>query len=359
MKHHGEEKMSSLKITDLKIDPDFKDLLNELSDEQFLGLEEDICKRRKVYDPILVWSKDNSILDGHNRYKVIVAHKIDDFSIEPIDFDNKSDAMQWVIDHQGNRRNMTISEKVKAQLKVKTQLEKEAKERMLAGKSIEEDPVANLLQGSEPKKRNDAVIIQMAKKAGVSQHTFEDAALVVEKGTQKQIERMDKGGRGNGINTIAREVREGVSDGYRICSVCGEGKPIDSFVKGENGTYKSICKDCLNKKLREKRISADTHTDNTAEKEEPKRKKPTTGYIAPDYNPDYYNVNAVIEKSVSDIERELTQNFERYIVSVDQTLNCNSDVINSQKDRDIIANCFKRFSDRIKIIEGEIRNACN
>lgn len=316
-----------MKITDVKIDPDFESLLPALSDEEFLGLEEDICKRRKVYDPILVWSKDNSIIDGHNRYKIIVAHKIENYTIEPMDFDKKSDVMDYIINHQLSRRNLKKSELVQAYLKFEEEKAKEAEIKMLSGKK-HTDPGSNLNEGSASPIRTAA---EVAKKIGVSENTYRDMKTIVEKGSPEQIARMDKGGKGNGVNAIAKEIKNGIPDGHRKCRVCGEVKPVSEFKSGEN-----LCKSCRNK-------------------QDAAQRRPDK-FIAPESNPDYYNTNAVVVKTIKDLEMQLEYDFNQCQGIIEHTLRFYKEAIRSNDDKEKVFTKLKKFMSTIKFIETEVRN---
>ena len=92
----------------------------------------------------------------------------------------------------------------------------------------------------------------MAKKIGVSKNTYKAMKQIVSEGTKEQIERMDKGGKGNGVSAIVAEIKEkklnqDVPDGYKRCNRCGKIKPIDEFQRNcdSKDGKKSLCKDCV------------------------------------------------------------------------------------------------------------------
>ena len=53
----------------LIIDPEFRDKIPPLTEEEFTLLEENILTDGAVFSPLIVW--DNTILDGHNRIRLI------------------------------------------------------------------------------------------------------------------------------------------------------------------------------------------------------------------------------------------------------------------------------------------------
>ena len=232
-------------MENLKVDNEFKNLLPPLTEDEYSQLESDI-KKHGVLSPIIAWN--GFIIDGHNRYEICRKNGIDLPEIKALNFSNKSDVMDWIINHQTGRRNLTKSQLVKAYASVEEQLKREAKERQSAGggdkksdkaKSVE----VNLPQAVE-KKRNPQTSEQVAKKMGVSRKTYEGMKTVVAEGSAEQIERMDKGGKGNGVSAIVAEIKEekaskNVREGYKICPVCKTEKPLSEF-----GANRYICRQC-------------------------------------------------------------------------------------------------------------------
>jgi len=52
---------------ELKIDPEFKDIIPVLSEDEYLNLEQSILSEG-CRDAIVTWN--NTIIDGHNRYGI-------------------------------------------------------------------------------------------------------------------------------------------------------------------------------------------------------------------------------------------------------------------------------------------------
>lgn len=236
-----------MKLSELKIDDDFKSLLPELDAETYTALEKDIVSNG-MFDPIVIWN--GFIVDGHNRYAICKAHYINEVQVKELKKATKSDAMQWIADHQYAKRNLQRSDRVRIYMKVEAQVEKEKAAKSLANLKQNKDTDESNLTHREEKQSEDGRTAEiMAKKAGFkSKNTWKDAKLIVAEGSQDQIVRMDKGGKGNGINTIAKEIREGVKDGERKCTKCGKIKPLSDFTSGHNYTW---CKECENQRRRD------------------------------------------------------------------------------------------------------------
>ena len=351
-----------MNLSDLKINPLFENLLPPLSDEEFLGLEADIVKRQRILSPILVWSKTNEIIDGHNRRKILIAHKMDTDNITTMDFETESEVMRWIVDSQFAKRNLKKSEKVMLLAKVEEQIAKEAEAKVaesgkLYGKGHPK-VTANLPQPNEEKKRNDTTAGQMAKKIGVSEKTYRAMRTVVQKGTPDQIARMDRGGRGNSPSAIAKEIKEGIPDGHRKCIHCGAIKKEAEFKPHEN-----TCKECRNKMDRERKAKKD-HAEavNEEEKELPGHiekektlKKPFANSYAP--RSDYYSANAVVEWTFKDIEAEISGKFEEAFSATQTVLKEHAHDIFSERENVLkLADLIHKLGSHVFFLEREIRN---
>lgn len=93
----------------LIIDPEFRDKIPPLTEEEFSLLEENILSDGAVFSPLVVW--DGVILDGHNRYEIIQKHPELAYAIHEVTFDNRYEALSWICKHQLGRRNLTPQQK--------------------------------------------------------------------------------------------------------------------------------------------------------------------------------------------------------------------------------------------------------
>ena len=108
----------------LKIDSEFKSLIPPLTTEEYNGLEQDII-RDGCLDPLKIWN--DTIIDGHNRYEICQKYNIE-FQTKSLDFETRIDAIIWIIDHQLDRRNISLYARGVLILKKKSEVEKKAKE---------------------------------------------------------------------------------------------------------------------------------------------------------------------------------------------------------------------------------------
>lgn len=89
----------------LIIDPEFEAKCPPLTEDELAQLEENIIEEGIVYTPIILWN--NTIVDGHNRYKIIQEHPEIEFRIHEKHFKNRYEALSWICRNQLGRRNLT------------------------------------------------------------------------------------------------------------------------------------------------------------------------------------------------------------------------------------------------------------
>lgn len=96
-------------MIELKIDPEFRDKIPPLTDAEYEQLEDNILIDGEVYEPICVWN--GTIVDGHNRWKIIQEHPTIPFRIKEMEFADKWEAFDWMYKKQLGRRNLTDEER--------------------------------------------------------------------------------------------------------------------------------------------------------------------------------------------------------------------------------------------------------
>ena len=135
----------------LIIDKEFKSLIPPLTPEEFNQLEQN-CLSDGILESIKVWN--NVIIDGHNRYEIANKNGLD-FTVTELNFENRTDAIEWIILHQLGRRNLTEEQKA-----------------YLRGKRYENEK--NKHGGERPSDQNDHLKTsdKLAKEYGVSAPTI-------------------------------------------------------------------------------------------------------------------------------------------------------------------------------------------
>lgn len=93
----------------LSIDPGFRDKIPPLTEEEFTLLEENILSDGAVFSPLIVW--EGTVLDGHNRYEIILRHPELTYDVHEMQFANRYEALSWICRNQLGRRNLTPQQK--------------------------------------------------------------------------------------------------------------------------------------------------------------------------------------------------------------------------------------------------------
>ncbi len=144
----------------LSIDPEFRDLIPPLTQEEQQGLLESILEEG-CRDPIIV--HNNTIIDGHNRYEICREMHIP-FRTAPFPQENpsKDDLKIWIIKNQFARRNITSFQRADLALELEPLIAARAKENQ--GTRTDLTSVRNLTEVDTKK--------ELAKIAGVSHDTI-------------------------------------------------------------------------------------------------------------------------------------------------------------------------------------------
>lgn len=119
-------------MSEIIVDPEFRDLIPRLLPEERKGLESmilsDGCR-----DALITWK--GILIDGHNRYEICTSHGLP-FRIEEKEFKSRDDVKIWIIQNQFSRRNIPIYEKGRLALLLKEILETRAKEKEQIRKTV-------------------------------------------------------------------------------------------------------------------------------------------------------------------------------------------------------------------------------
>ena len=92
-------------LASLKIEPEFEGKIPPLTEAEFQQLRENILEAGEVYEPIRVWN--GTVVDGHNRLKVIRENPEVRWYARDMDFADKWAAFDWMYRNQLGRRNLT------------------------------------------------------------------------------------------------------------------------------------------------------------------------------------------------------------------------------------------------------------
>ena len=234
--------MPEKKVYDLIIDPEFRDLIPPLNEEELKLLEASIVADG-CESPLIVWN--GVIVDGHNRYAICRKHEIP-FAIQEKDFSSRDDAMLWMLRNQLGRRNLNDYQRGEMVLVLKRQLASVAEMKMRAGIRSTDNPGTNLSQGAEERK----TLSQLAKLAGVSGTQMKKIDKLANSADEATKAKLRKGE--VSVHRAYTDLLEKEHEGEtKICERCKQEKPLSAFsIPSNRRSFSSVCRDC------EKEISA-------------------------------------------------------------------------------------------------------
>ena len=234
--------MTEKKVYDLTVDPEFRDLIPPLNEEELKLLEASIVTDG-CESPLIVWN--GVIVDGHNRYAVCRKHEIP-FAIQEKDFSSRDDAMLWMLRNQLGRRNLNDYQRGEMVLVLKRQLASVAEMKMRAGIRSTDNPGTNLSQGAEERK----TLSQLAKLAGVSGTQMKKIDKLASSADEATKAKLRKGEMS--VHRAYTDLLEKEHEGEtKICERCKQEKPLSAFsIPSNRRSFSSVCRDC------EKEISA-------------------------------------------------------------------------------------------------------
>lgn len=160
-------------MDDLTIDREFDDLCPALTSDEERLLEQSILTDGCLHS-IIVWANhDDTILDGHNRYRLCKKHgrKI---TTKAIKIDSREDAKAWIIRTQIGRRNLSESQRA-----------------ILAAKLVNSHAGGDRKSDQKPNSANDITVEKAAEEFNVGKTSVKDAKKVIEQGAkplQKAVE---------------------------------------------------------------------------------------------------------------------------------------------------------------------------
>ena len=149
------------------IDPELRDLLPPISEDERAALTADILKNG-CYSPMICMD-DMTLVDGHHRYDICTEHNIP-YRMIILDFEDKLDAKEWMINTQKGRRNLTTYQLGQIALKLKPEIEARAREKLAEyhGNQYESGP----FQTSEKVQPTINTTREIADSVGISHDTM-------------------------------------------------------------------------------------------------------------------------------------------------------------------------------------------
>ncbi len=184
----------------IQIDEEFEKLIPPLTADEYEQLEVNIVARG-CRDALVIWKETGILIDGHNRYHICKKNDIPFKTVEE-SFEDRDDAKAWIIQNQVGRRNLSAFQRGELAIVLKPIIEKKAKAHQGQRTDL------NICQNSDKSvSENIDTKKELAKIAGVSHDTIHKTEVIKKEGTEEQVERARKGGKGNSINAVYNEIR--------------------------------------------------------------------------------------------------------------------------------------------------------
>jgi hypothetical protein len=96
----------------IKIDPEFAALIPAVPADEDAELEQAILSDGKIFEPLILWKHQNTLLDGHRRHRLMNKHpQLKAPKPELLDLETRDDAHNWIIDHQLSKRNVNEAQR--------------------------------------------------------------------------------------------------------------------------------------------------------------------------------------------------------------------------------------------------------
>jgi len=170
-------------LTHIKIDPEYSQLVPELSEEEYTRLKESVASVG-LYEPIII-NQEGTLLDGHHRLKVVKDLGWSRVNVETKHFDSKNDEAIYVIETNVVRRQLNQYQKTILAEKLEPLYREQAKQRQ-ADKTLP----PNLEEVKEWERESET---QAAKSVGLGKTTYQTAKKVLKEGSEEDIKNFKKG----------------------------------------------------------------------------------------------------------------------------------------------------------------------
>ena len=189
-------------MKEYRIDPELNGVLPKLSDADYKALEQSLLTDGFKGAPIMVWG--DIIVDGHNRYEICNKHNIP-YEVKEIKFENKEEAIIWMVRQQLGRRTLTPLQRISIVEKYKPFYKKKAKKNMSLGGGDKKSGLENSTNPISVENKID-VRAELAKDADVSTNTYSKGMKILESGNEELIKETINGQKS--INKAFNELKK-------------------------------------------------------------------------------------------------------------------------------------------------------
>lgn len=249
-------------MKELKIDPELRDLLPPLTDDEYKQLEKNIVENGFDKNfPIMEWH--GFIVDGHNRFSICKKHNIE-YVVGTLGYETKDEVMQWMLDIQLGRRNLSPIQRIAVAEKYRPIYERQAllnKQLAMseARKSNENNKNEQFSQNSTTTVDKIDVRAKLAKTAGVSTDTYSKGKKILDSDNEKLKKEVLSGEKSiNAAYKVLQDEKkkeqsyDNQSREYNIEPPTTSSSTIQSSQKNQvSDEVKQICEDLKTEKTKE------------------------------------------------------------------------------------------------------------
>lgn len=191
-------------MRELKIDPELRNLLPPLTDDEYKQLEKNIVENGFDRNfPIMEWQ--GYIVDGHNRYDICKKHNITDYVVGTLAYETKEEVMEWMLDIQLGRRNLSPIQRIAIAEKYRSIYEKQARKNQSKAGGDKKSLSQNSSKAVKPENKID-VRAKLAETAGVSTDTYSKGKKILDSDNEEVKEKVLSGEMS--INAGYNKIRE-------------------------------------------------------------------------------------------------------------------------------------------------------
>lgn len=179
-------------MKELKIDPELRDLLPPMTDEEYKKLEKNIVENGFDKNfPVMEWK--GFIADGHNRYSICKKHNIEP-AIGKLAYETKEEVMKWMLDIQLGRRNLSPIQRISIAEKYRSIYEKQARENQGTRNDLKDNIPQNIGESDKRKQAKDREVnSKLAKVANVNPETYRQAKRILDSNNEDLKKRVQSG----------------------------------------------------------------------------------------------------------------------------------------------------------------------
>jgi len=180
-------------LTHIKIDPEYSQLVPELSEEEYTRLKESIASVG-LYEPIII-NQEGTLLDGHHRLKVVKELGWSRVNVETKHFENKIEEEIYVIETNVIRRHLDQYQKTVLAERLEPLYRLRAKQNQGTRTDLG-NIVPNLEQSKEWERKSEA---QAAKTVGLGKTTYQSGKHIIHNAPPEKVEEFKAGRKAGSI----------------------------------------------------------------------------------------------------------------------------------------------------------------